>query len=263
MLSGERAKIILDYLDEHELVSTVQLCEMTGASVATVRRDLNSLHKQHLLEKTHGGARRLLACSTAFSAYRNRKSNDALFSEKSALAAAAARFIQPGEVVFLGAGESCTLMARYLKETKRLTVVTTNLNLVLELAPQGHSIFLLGGDIHVGGDSMDTQGEYAMEELRGLYFDRVFFTVDGIDLENGYSVADRSRLPLYRYIMKNCRDAYLLADSSGFGRRAFAQFCPIGHIAHVIAGTQIPFAYEKKYADVGVQVHVCGEDAKN
>ena len=259
MLAGEREKIILDYLNEHELVSTIQLCEMTGASVATVRRDLNNMHKQHLLEKTHGGAKRLLAYSAALSAYGRKY--DACFLEKDAVADTAAKIIQSGEVIFLGSGEICTLVGRHLKETDRLTVVTTNVNLVLELAPKGHQILLLGGDIRVGNDSIDTLGEYAMEEIKGLYFDKVFLTVDGIDLESGYSIADRQRFPLYQYVMKNCRDSYLLADSSPFDRRAFMHICPIEQIPHAIVSEQAPMKYLERYADLGVQIHVCKPNA--
>ena len=56
MLASEREKIILEYLTSHEIATTKFLCELTGASIATIRRDLNFMEKQGLLKKTHGGA---------------------------------------------------------------------------------------------------------------------------------------------------------------------------------------------------------------
>ena len=51
MLASEREKIILEYLTSHEIATTKFLCELTGASIATIRRDLNFMEKQGLLKK--------------------------------------------------------------------------------------------------------------------------------------------------------------------------------------------------------------------
>ena len=56
MLAVKRQQIILEYLNNHKTATTKLLSELTGASLATLRRDLNHMAQQGLLKKTHGGA---------------------------------------------------------------------------------------------------------------------------------------------------------------------------------------------------------------
>lgn len=61
MLAPERQKIILKHLASSGIITTKQLSQLTGASLATLRRDLNLMDSQGLLKKTHGGAQSLQA----------------------------------------------------------------------------------------------------------------------------------------------------------------------------------------------------------
>ena len=57
MLATERKKLILDYLDQNHTATTQALCDLTGASIATTRRDLAHLEENGFLQRTHGGAK--------------------------------------------------------------------------------------------------------------------------------------------------------------------------------------------------------------
>lgn len=57
MYASEREERILDYLGTHGVTPTAVLQEVTGSSIATVRRDLNALSSRGLIVKTHGAAR--------------------------------------------------------------------------------------------------------------------------------------------------------------------------------------------------------------
>lgn len=56
MLAEQRARAILQQLSQHRTVSVSNLCQLTGASEATIRRDLNALAQQRRLVKVRGGA---------------------------------------------------------------------------------------------------------------------------------------------------------------------------------------------------------------
>ena len=56
MLAEQRARAILEQIAQHQTVSVTDLCQTTGASEATIRRDLNALARQGRLVKIHGGA---------------------------------------------------------------------------------------------------------------------------------------------------------------------------------------------------------------
>ena len=56
MLAEQRARAILQQVTQRQTVSVTDLCQITGASEATIRRDLNTLARQGRLVKIHGGA---------------------------------------------------------------------------------------------------------------------------------------------------------------------------------------------------------------
>ena len=56
MLAEQRAERILKELAQRRAATVTDLCLVTGASEATIRRDLNGLAKQGKLSKVHGGA---------------------------------------------------------------------------------------------------------------------------------------------------------------------------------------------------------------
>ena len=59
MLATERKRLILDHLDQNHTATTQALCDLTGASLATTRRDLAQLEENGFLQRTHGGAQKL------------------------------------------------------------------------------------------------------------------------------------------------------------------------------------------------------------
>ena len=100
-----------------------------GVSEATVRRDLQVLGEQRLLERSHGGA---VAHGTAHELpvrYRTGRSD-----EKRRIARAAAELVADGSSVGLTGGTTTTEVARVLAPRKDLTVVTNALNIAVELA---------------------------------------------------------------------------------------------------------------------------------
>lgn len=272
MLAVQRRNLILEYLKMNKTASIGQLEELTGASPATLRRDLSLLEDQGLLRKTRGGAQSPSPCSLLddmpdIPSSINYSSlpweSDPYLACKDAIARRALDFISPGDILFVGAGMTCNLLCRYLcrevQEThlSPLTVVTTNITAVMELAANPHiRVLVLGGSIHRGPNHIETLDQYTLQTLKSLYFHKVFFTVDGIDSEEGYSIINREQVPLYRHLLGNARESYLLASQEKFGRRAFTRLCGLGEIPHVIAGTQnIEEDYQSCWAEQGVQVH--------
>ena len=254
MLASEREKIILEYLTSHEIATTKFLCELTGASIATIRRDLNFMEKQGLLKKTHGGAQ-----SIAPKSYHGCLSPsldfDPYLKSKELIAKKASEFISTGDIIFIGAGMTCNLLCKYISEKENITVVTTNVTAVMELVTNPNiSILLLGGNIHLGKNHIETLDEYTIQALDKLYFDKVFFTVDGIDLNTGYSIISRAQLPLYNHLITNSKLIYLLADEVKFDKRTFTHLCNLDEIPNLITNSQIPsdyFSYYKEH-EIGI-----------
>lgn len=252
MYSSERQKLILDYIEQHDIVSTYKLQELTGASIATVRRDLNSMSQNGLIIKTHGGAKRITPDTPSGS---SNTSFPVLDQMRDMNAKIGAELVQPGDIIFIGAGTTCTRFSRYIKDIEQLTVVTTNLNAIMELSTSDTvSMFLLGGDIHVGANYVETVGEYTLDALHKLYFDKFFFTVDGMDINYGYSIINKSQLPLYTYLLENSKQSYLFMDEEKINKRTFTRIGDLDLIHNIIFSSKFPKPYQEYFESSNIKV---------
>src|SRR4029450_13653956 len=88
-------------------------------------------------------------------------------------------------------GTTTAEIARQLKflKLKSLTVITNALNIAVELASLPHvRVIMIGGILRQ--ISCSTGGPRAEQMLRGLYADRLFLGVDGLDPDVGLSTPD-------------------------------------------------------------------------
>lgn len=257
MLALERQKIILEYLDLHEVATTKQLCELTNASLATLRRDLTLMEQQGLLKRTHGGAQSILETPAHSGIEQTSSHFDPYLSFKDTIAKKAADFVNTNDIIFIGAGMTCNLLCKYIKirNPEKLTVVTTNITAAIELSSNPNiDTLLLGGNIHVGTNHIETLDEYALQSREQLYFDKAFITVDGIDLIHGYSIINRAQLPLYHHLIRNSQQLYLLANDEKFDKRTFTHFCELDAIPNIITNSGIAQSYLDYYEEHDIQV---------
>lgn len=256
MIASERQRKILDYVNAHINVTTASLCDVANASIATIRRDLNYLNSKGLLSKTHGGAQALSSEQQRESPDFNIIQKDPYYNLKDQNALIAAELIRPGDIIFIGAGTTCTLLARYIRHIENITIVTTSINAVLELSTsKTASMLLLGGDIHVGPHYIETLSEATLESISKFYFNKVFFTVDGVDLEYGYSIINRSQLPLYNYLLNNCAESFLFIDESKLNKRTFTHLRPLDSIKNVISAAPLPAEYKQYYNKRNISIY--------
>ena len=197
MKAWERERRLLERLQEQGSLALTEACALTGASVATTRRDFELLQEKGLAQRTHGGLQ-LPKKEEPKGYLQGTAILNHTDEEKYRIAQEAAASVKAGESVFLGAGKTCNMLASMLQNVERLTVVTTSITAVLELAEcPNASVTLLGGDVHAGKNYIETLDPDISHVLRGFYFDKVFITVDGIDLERGYTVNNKNQIGLY------------------------------------------------------------------
>ena len=100
MKGHDRLEQIMDFLKSHNLVTVDQLVEATGASPATIRRDLIKLDMEGVISRTHGGV-----TLNRFIPSQPTTNEKALrhLSEKQAIAKLAAGLVKPGDAIIIDA----------------------------------------------------------------------------------------------------------------------------------------------------------------
>ena len=77
-------------------------------------------------------------------------------------------------------------------------------------------------------------------ELDDCICSKVFFGVDGIDLEHGITTSTIDEAKLTRRMMRAASQVVVLADSSKFGQRGFGRICALEDIDVIVTDERIP-----------------------
>src|SRR5262245_8302929 len=127
----ERRQRILRVAESQQRVTVEGLAKLFAVSPVTIRTDLAWLEQNGLITRTHGGAVPTVPqrVDLAFAAREQVQQN-----EKERIGAAAARLIQNGESVALDASTTALCLARNLRGSKEITVITNGIRVAEEIA---------------------------------------------------------------------------------------------------------------------------------
>jgi len=219
VLAQERFERILEILREKQSVTVVELTEKLNTSESTIRRDLTELNRQGLLIKVHGGA-------TAVKSVLSREEEVITKSkkhqeEKRKIAKYAAGLILPDDFVYLDAGTTTGLMLEYLEGTQA-SFVTNAVSHAQTLAKMGIRVYLIGGELKSSTEAV--VGSQAMQMIQMYHFTKGFFGTNGIAKREGFTTPDANEAIVKSTAMKQCKDVYVLADTTKFGQVSSVTF---------------------------------------
>jgi len=252
MLSEERRREILEILRTDGRVLVRDLAKRFRTSLITVRKDLESLHHQGQLERTHGGALPVLAGALQDQTLQEKERQHR--QQKLRIAAAAVRMIRPGQVIILDSGTTTTAIARGCRQLRGLTVVTNGTNIAAELADSQADVILTGGSLR--RNSFSLVGPLAEESLSKLSADILFLAVDGFDVSYGLTTPNQLEARVNRAMSEAAKRMIVVSDSSKFGRRSLSLIMPISAVHETITDRGISKSDLKMLRESGIDVTV-------
>ncbi|MET3904083.1 DeoR/GlpR family DNA-binding transcription regulator [Paenarthrobacter sp. 4246] len=188
MGTADRHRLIGELLRTREQATVDELVDATGASGATIRRDLEILAANGVLKRIHGGARSLLARGEN-PGYGQRELED--HQAKTRIAEAVDGLINDREHVWLDSGSTATEIARRLGK-RELTVMPMSLHGVEALTGQqsgrAPQLILPGGSLIAGEQSF--RGPMTEANVRSLRFDTAVVTPCALNLKDGLLAHD-------------------------------------------------------------------------
>lgn len=223
MLSQERYQLILSLLNRRRTVTVTELTQELGASEATVRRDLNTLHEMGRLQKIHGGATVLPSTFVAHQedlSLRSKRNTEA----KALLGQYAATLIQDDDFVYIDAGSTTEYLVDAV-ESSRATFITNGISHAQRLARKGLRAYILGGQFKSSTEAV--VGSVASKNLRQYHFTKCFLGADGISQEAGFTAPDAEDATLKAEAVERSYMIYILADHSKFNAVAPVTFAPL------------------------------------
>jgi DeoR family transcriptional regulator, aga operon transcriptional repressor len=250
MLNEERRREILAVLHRDGRVLVKDLARHFHISQITIRKDLEFLDGQGVIQRTHGGALPVQAGALLDPSLRDKEKLHR--KQKTQIAAAAVRLVEEGQSVLLDSGTTTTAIARSLKDMAQLTVITNAINIAAELAGTHIEVILTGGMLRK--NSFSLVGPLAERTLRQLSADILFLGVDGFDTKAGLFTPNLLESEVNRAMVEIARRTIAVCDSSKFGRRSLCNIMPVSAVHEVITDRQIPKSDLSALREAGVKV---------
>ncbi len=249
----ERHAKILEIIKKKKQVKVQDLSKTLETSTVTIRKDLKHLESKLLLFRNHGGA-------SLENPYVNDKSvNEKEFihtKEKLAIGKFAAGCIEDDQFIIMASGTTLLSMANFINPVKKLTVVTSALNIAVRLLENPNiEVLQLGG--YIRPNSYSVIGHYSEMILKETACSKLFLSVDGIDLDYGLTTTNALEAHLNQIMIESAKEVIALIDSSKFGKKSFGRICGLEQVDHIITDSNISEDTVKKLRLLGVNVTVC------
>ena len=218
--SEDRKAQILLFIKDKGTASIAEMATEFAVSEMTVRRVLHKLADSGLVIRTPGGA--MIAPSGSLEkSFLERSAK--MSTAKDAIGREAAKLVQNGETVVLDSGTTTRYLARYLTSKRDVTVVTTSLAVLEELAGSPDVQVRLTGGVY-RRSSHDLSGNSVLDTLAGIYADKVFFGAAALSFQKGVMNFD-AEMP--RVFLRAARERILVIDSSKIGTEAVYRLCAV------------------------------------
>ncbi|MDO1583360.1 DeoR/GlpR family DNA-binding transcription regulator [Rhizobium oryzicola] len=228
MLTTERKALIQEILRRDGRLIAKTFSQELGVSEDTIRRDLRELASEGLLQRVHGGA---LPASSAVADFASREGTAS--KAKAMIARAAARLIQPTQIVFLDGGTTNIQLARQLPIGLKATVVTHSPSIAVELARHPLvDVELVGG--HLFKHSVVAVGSISAEAIAKIRVDAFFMGVTGLHPETGATTGNREEAAIKRLIAHQSAETIVLATREKLGAASPYDIVPLAEISTVV-----------------------------
>ena len=250
MLARQRQAYILERVREVGAVRVADLARELEVSDMTVRRDLEILHDKGLLEKVHGGATAISALASYEPGFVAKSALQQ--DEKSAIAAAAARLIEPGMAIGISAGTTTHALAARVGDIPGVTIVTNSLRVaeVLHRSGRRDQTVILTGGVRTPSEAL--VGPFAISQLRSVHLDLVFMGVHGMDARAGYTCPNLAEADTDRALIEAGRQLVVLADHTKWGVIGIASIARLDQADVLFSDTSLdPAAQEVLRETVG------------
>ena len=251
-LTEQRRRLILEHLRTWGEARTSELAGIFGVSPMTIRNDLNALSNAGALVRTHGGAVSNEPISREPS-YKDKETQ--YIAEKRLIGAEAARELRDDMVIFIGNGTTTMQLIKQLPKLNRLVVFTNALNHADALLDcKGVEVYVVGG--YLRSVSYAMVGELARQALAGVFFDTAFVGVNGVAVDQGYTLPSLEEAGVMTEVLCHSRRVLILADHSKFGVITHAQIADLGGVDAVITDAAPDSRYKDALIESGVELRI-------
>lgn len=238
---------------------SLRIADLAGrltVSTETIRRDLDELTRQGLLNRTYGGAVRPLSTEPSVS-----QRHGLMVAEREQIARAAVPLVQAGRVLMIGSGSTTVHVARRIAvEMKDITVITHSFGVATVLSSNPTiKVLMLPGEYHAGEGA--TVGAETVGFLGGFYANYAILGASGLTPE-GPTDALIECGAVYGAMVRRAAQTLVVADHSKFENVFPALYASWRDIGHLVTDEEPTPGLLDRLRDGNVGVTIAGSQGK-
>lgn len=257
LLPVQRRQRIADFLHHHGAVTLQQLADALHVSLSTLRRDLDCLALEGVVERTHGGA---VLKHQQYSTFEPNFAAAVELSplEKKSIGMVAAEALVPGQSVIFDSGSTVMEVAKAVVSRQIEIIAVTNdieIARILNASPSVR-VHVLGGQLRSGSNTL--VGEEVKNGARAIRADVLFLGAHAVT-EGVVSETSPEVVAIKRVLMQSASSVRLLVDSSKFRPRVFMSVCNVTDLDEIITDDGAPLDELERIRAAGVKLTVAGK----
>jgi len=255
MNERQRHQKILQLLSHQSIITVEELVTLLGASLATVRRDLNALAEANLLKRIHGGAEAITTTSQPSLAGQPFYSSEALHvAEKSAIAREAVALCRDGETIIINGGTTTYRMAEFLTQ-RNLHILTNSFTMADYLLRHStNQVILPGGEVYREQNIILSPFEHDTT-VDHFYASKMFMGAYAVR-QQGIIEADPLLIKAEQKLIKQTEELIVLVDSSKFSAVGSLILCPLERVNTLVTDHKVSDATVTMLEQAGIKVIV-------
>ncbi|HEV2948402.1 MAG TPA: DeoR/GlpR family DNA-binding transcription regulator [Gemmataceae bacterium] len=248
MLVEERRQKVLDLVGRRGFIALADLAQAMEASESTIRRDLEHLHQQGVIKRTHGGAI-FLGDGLTLPALEERTGSQV--EEKKAIARATTSLIEDGDAILLDGGTTTLEVARLLVG-RQVQIVTNSLPIAnLFASSRETDLVMLGG--YVYPKTGVALGPLTVRMMEDIHVHKAVLSVGGITAKGLFN-SNLLLVETERQMMRCADQVIVVADHTKIGRQALAFLCDLGAIDTLVVDGDLTPAQQEIIASAELQL---------
>ncbi|WP_182084741.1 DeoR/GlpR family DNA-binding transcription regulator [Aureimonas sp. ME7] len=256
MHERERHRMILSAIKGRSVGTVQEFAALTGASEATIRRDIQALANARRLRKVRGGAETLNTAPSGLPGGSNlAKAQTLRVAEKRAIAREAAKFCDDEAAAIINGGSTTFQMVHFLTDAS-IQVMTNSFPIADHLLQHSRCTVLLpAGAIY--RDQGLILSPFEADGTAHFRARRMFMGVQSISAL-GFAETDPLIIQSEQRLMRQADELVILADSSKFETRSSLVLAPLERAAILITDEGVTDAAASMVEAAGVRLVVAG-----
>ncbi|MGL1892438.1 MAG: DeoR/GlpR family DNA-binding transcription regulator [Spirochaetaceae bacterium] len=259
MLSIERRQYIFNIIKQRGSITVSELSQLSKVGEETIRRDLNKMASEDLIDKIYGGAtikrnmHRVLPSST-------RKVINS--SGKQKIAYSCSLMINEGDTIFLDASSTALEIAGNLGNINNLIVITNSCEITMLIADNpGIKVIGIGGTMRPMSRSF--VGHSAITSIGQYYADKAFIGCDAVDMITGITDANEQDANIKRAMLNQSTTRILISDKSKINKTSFVSITEFKSIHMIVTDQQLSSEWINFLNTNDVEYKLCNDDSFN